>query len=164
LLIWQYGSASVAQHPWFGIGFGEWVRPHWMGSSVDNFWLLIAIRHGIPAAALIFLACVAVIGRTAFTSRLPQDVQDYRTGYLISLIVFMLVGCTVHFWAAVFAWFLFLLGSGAWILDLEACAGASHERGVREVGRSARIRRQQALLVVNKRSMNRHFNSNNAVP
>lgn len=127
LLIWQCGSDSVAKHPLFGIGMGDWVRLPGMGSSVDNFWLLIAMRYGIPAVLLIFSTCIAVIGQTTLAGKLPDEIQDYRTGYLISLIVFMLVGCTVHFWAAIYVWFVFLLGSGAWILEVTADGVATRD-------------------------------------
>ena len=58
ILIWQYGSAEVLRHPIFGIGLGDWERPAWMSSSMDNFWLVIAVRYGLPAFILI---CRAVI-------------------------------------------------------------------------------------------------------
>ena len=119
LLIWEYGSAAVANHPWFGIGFGEWARQSWMGDSVDNFWLEIAMRHGIPAVIFIFGACMAVILRTAFKQGLDDKVDAYRTAYVICMAVSLLVGSTVHFWGALYAWFMFMLGSGLWILDVK---------------------------------------------
>ena len=30
MLIWHYGSASVLNHPLFGVGLNEWERPEWM--------------------------------------------------------------------------------------------------------------------------------------
>src|SRR5262249_39392715 len=44
LSIWAYGSASVSNHPLFGIGLNKWERPEWMGESIDNFWLCYAVR------------------------------------------------------------------------------------------------------------------------
>ncbi len=118
LLIWQYGSAAVAENPLFGIGFGEWARPAWMGGSVDNFWLVIAMRHGIPALVFLGASCLLVIFGAAL-KRIPDARSDvYRTAYVICMVMFFLVGCTVHFWAATYAWFIFMLGSGVWIMDV----------------------------------------------
>ncbi|WP_018099687.1 O-antigen ligase family protein [Sinorhizobium meliloti] len=126
-LIWELGSASVAKHPLFGIGDGEWERPSWMPGSVDNFWLVVAMRHGIPAVVLIFGAFMLIVCGVAFKKGLADNVDAYRTGYVICMVMFLLVGCTVHFWAAPYAWFLFLLGSGAWILDVKPLGNLSPE-------------------------------------
>lgn len=118
LHIWNYGSASVAAHPFFGIAFHDWVRPWWMYSgSVDNFWLVIAMRHGIPAFLLVLGACLAVIGGVALKKGDDKQVETFRIGYLLCIVNVMIVGCTVHFWGAAYVWFLFLLGSGVWIFD-----------------------------------------------
>jgi O-antigen ligase len=118
LLIWQYGSAAVAANPLFGIGFGEWARPAWMGGSVDNFWLVIAMRHGIPGLVFLGVSCLLVTLGAAL-KRIPDERADaYRTAYVICMVMFFLVGCTVHFWAATYAWFIFMLGSGVWIMDI----------------------------------------------
>jgi O-antigen ligase len=126
LAIWQYGSASVLNHPIFGIGFWDWARPKWMVStSVDNFWLLIAMRHGIPALLLFLAAYLSIAFAVAFR-RLGDGLQDCRTAYLICMATYFFVGCTVHFWTTAYVWFLFLLGSGAWMLnaDMQDDAGA----------------------------------------
>lgn len=125
LLIWEFGSAAVASHPLFGIGFGNWARLPWMGDSIDNFWLVIAMRHGIPAVTLLFSACLLVLCQVAFRKGLSDRINAYRMGYLICMVMFILVGCTVHFWAALYAWFFFALGSGVWILDAKCNANPS---------------------------------------
>ena len=38
--------------------------------------------------------------------------------YLIVMMSFFVVGWTVHFWGMAYIWFLFLLGSGVWLLDV----------------------------------------------
>ena len=47
---------EVGRHPVFGIGLNDWTRPWWRAkmASFDNFWLLQAMRFGLPT--LIFLA------------------------------------------------------------------------------------------------------------
>lgn len=119
--IWNYGSASVLNHPWLGIGFADWVRPSWMGSdSIDNFWLITAMRHGLPAFILTLASCLWIVATIGLKKGLSQEVSIYRTAYLISMVAYFIVGTTVHFWGPTYAWFTFLLGSGTWILDIKS--------------------------------------------
>ncbi|WP_252928457.1 O-antigen ligase family protein [Aliihoeflea sp. 40Bstr573] len=118
LAIWEYGSASVRNHPMFGIGFEDWLRPSWMYSaSVDNFWLITAMRHGLPAVILLMGSCLWALGSVAFRHDLDGELRHYRFVYIATVVAFMLVGWTVHFWGSVYAWFMFLLGSGSWLLE-----------------------------------------------
>ena len=116
ILIWDYGSASVLNHPLLGVGLGYWVRPIWMPESVDNFWLLTGMRHGLPALGLLVGACALIVAGVA-RNGIDESLQRYRTAYLICLITYFIVGTTVHFWTASYVWFLFILGSGAWFSD-----------------------------------------------
>jgi hypothetical protein len=116
--IWNYGSASVGNHPLFGIGLSDWERPSWMGSdSVDNFWLLTAMRYGLPAFILLTVSWLSLWFAIARRKGLNQRLNSYRNGYLICMATFVFVGSTVHFWGAVYALLFFLGGSGVWLLD-----------------------------------------------
>lgn len=118
ILIWEFGSAEVMRHPVFGIGFRDWQRPSWMSGSIDNFWLLIAMRHGLPAIILFGGATLLILRRLSLV-RLDDPVHHAaRAGYLISLGGMIFAGFTVHYWNALFVWFMFLLGAGAWLLDV----------------------------------------------
>ncbi|WKL39822.1 O-antigen ligase family protein (plasmid) [Sinorhizobium meliloti] len=95
LAIWEFGSASVLNHPILGIGLTEYARPSWMGSaSVDNFWLLIAIRHGIPAVVLMLGSCLWLTGAMAFKKGLDEKEDTFRLSLLISLMA--LFFCRMH--------------------------------------------------------------------
>ena len=85
IAIWQYGSAEVLRHPLFGIGLGDWVRPFWQHATVDNFWLLIAMRHGLPAFVFLALAIGSAGCRIMTPDRARSEETRYRTGYLIAL-------------------------------------------------------------------------------
>jgi hypothetical protein len=116
ILIWIYGTAEVWRHPLFGIGFADWVRPPWMGPSMDNFWLVIAVRYGLPAFVLLAAAFAFLfhdIGRIKYGS---ENLIKYRAGLFVSLGGLIIAGCTVDYWNAIYCWFLFLLGSGMWML------------------------------------------------
>jgi hypothetical protein len=118
-LIWAYGSGAALKNPIFGVGFNEWERPDWMPSSIDNFWLLYAVRHGVPAACLLLLAFLVIFLTVAFKRGLSKKTSDYRTGFLITMAAFYFVAWTVAFWNATYVLFLFLMGSGIWILNTE---------------------------------------------
>ena len=120
LLIWDYGSESVMNNPILGIGLADWVRPPWMASkSVDNFWLLTAMRHGLPGLLILSVSCLVLWVGLARGPALPSALQAYRRAYLICMITFVFVGSTVHFWAAIYSWFFFLLACGVWLLDAQ---------------------------------------------
>jgi hypothetical protein len=129
MLIWEFASASALNHPLLGIGFADWARPKWFApDSIDNFWLAIAVRHGLPAVALILASCLWTMFAMVFKRRAESNFNNYRLAYIIPLATYMIVGTTVHFWAAPYVWFLFLLGSGAWLLDED---GVDEVEGVR---------------------------------
>jgi len=121
LAIWKYGWESVANNPLFGIGFSDWARAYWMVSgSVDNFWLVVPLRHGIPALVLIAGSVAWIALTVGFDQEAAKRFDVYRVAYLICIVTYVLVGFTVHFWAAPYVWFLFLLGSGVWLADAKS--------------------------------------------
>jgi hypothetical protein len=120
-LIWTYGSETVLNHPLFGVGLNDWERPAWMPTaSIDSFWLFLAIRAGLPAAFLMLLAFLWIYLALSLKKGLEGRLVEYRTGFLISMTGFFLMGWTVHFWDAAYVLFLFLMGSGVWMLDVES--------------------------------------------
>jgi len=130
LLIWDYGWQSIFMHPFFGTGFNEWERPAWMPPSIDMFWIVPAIRHGLPALILFASALLTLTFSIGFRTRLDERGTAYRTGYLIAITAFFLVGWTVHFWNATYVLFLFLLGSGMWMLDAQGDENEAEPKAV----------------------------------
>ncbi len=116
LQIWENGLANVGANPWTGIGLGEWERPAWMVSStVDAFWLVTAMRTGVPAIALLLIAII-MLARAVVRGRARMPEKRYArlgTGWVISLAALSLVGCTVHYWNVLNAYFFFFLGLGS---------------------------------------------------
>ncbi|MDQ0322168.1 hypothetical protein QO002_004374 [Pararhizobium capsulatum DSM 1112] len=127
ILIWHFGSGSALNHPFFGVGFNRWDRPEWMPGSIDMFWLYHAILFGIPAGLLMISAFFLMVLPVGFKRGLEPRLVQYRTAYLAVMSGYFLVGWTVHFWNATYVLFLFLLGSGAWLLD----AGTPERRTAR---------------------------------
>lgn len=117
ILTWQYGTGSIANHPWFGVGFGRWDHPAWLTSSVDMFWIVDSLRHGLPAGILLALAFVSALVTVIRTRVEDERVGAYRLGYVISMACFFLSGWTVYYWNNVYVLFMLMLGSGLWIAD-----------------------------------------------
>jgi hypothetical protein len=149
ILIWDYGSTSVLNHPLLGVGLGYWARPIWMPESVDNFWLLTGMRYGLPALGLLVGACALVVAGVARNGT-NDGLQRYRTAYLICLITYFIVGTTVHFWSASYVWFFFILGSGAWFSDPRPTHCVVTGRSRQTITPASRRRRD----IVSKRDLN----------
>ena len=116
ILIWDYGSAEVLRHPFFGIGLNEWERAWWMSTSLDMFWLVQAVQYGLPAALCFTLAFAHVVVSLSLLKDRERKILDYRTGFIITFVGLSLAGWTVHYWNATYCLFMFLLGSGVWML------------------------------------------------
>ena len=116
--IFEYGVQNVMANPLFGLGMNEHVRPSWVPLSVDNFWLLIAMRYGLPAFILFAGAVLWICLRVGRTYLKDTHVRNCRTGWLVSIIGLVIAGTTVHYWNATYCLFMFLLGAGVWIVDV----------------------------------------------
>ncbi|MEM6902750.1 MAG: O-antigen ligase domain-containing protein, partial [Pseudomonadota bacterium] len=118
VVIWTSGVAEVVRFPWLGLGLGDWARPSWLGPSVDNFWLLTAMRYGLPAMVMLVGAVIATMLLMCRKAMPDERSRHCRLAWCMTLISLTVVGLTVHFWNALFAWFFFLLGSGVWMTGL----------------------------------------------
>lgn len=117
ILIFQFGSAEVWRHPIFGIGLGDWIRPSYMSDSMDNFWLVVAVRYGLPAFFLLVALLVGLIVTAAYRKGLPQTWRNARHAWAFTLFGITVAAATVHLWNALFVLFIFLIGSGVWLID-----------------------------------------------
>lgn len=115
IVIWQNGIDDVWANPIFGLGMREWTRPFWLGSSVDNFWLYMTMRHGLPFFAMFAAAVAVIVRRVALTSLSDPDDRLARAGALVALGGLVVAGGTVHFWHAMQAYVMFIFGAGVWV-------------------------------------------------
>jgi hypothetical protein len=134
-LIFEYGMENVWRSPIFGIGLGEWTRPSWMhSSSVDNYWLLNTMRHGIPGFLLVAGAYGAVVLQLA-RARLGDGVRNgYRLGMIFALIGVAFSISTVHVWGTPFYMIQFMLGAGLWMVHVPQETPAGEEAVTRAPG------------------------------
>jgi O-antigen ligase len=115
--IWDAGTSNVRAHPVFGIGYGDWARPNWIPASVDNFWLLTAMRHGVPGLGFLAAAFILVLFSIQKKRNLPRTVSQLRQGWIVSMLSLALAAATVHFWVTSLTYFFFMIGSATWILE-----------------------------------------------
>ncbi|WP_425041422.1 O-antigen ligase family protein [Primorskyibacter sp. S187A] len=120
--IFDWGMVNVWANPIFGLGLRDWVRASWMShlGSVDNFWLLQAMRYGIPAFLFLavgtFLAMFQV-GRRRFTS--GSELSNCQLAWMLTMLSLVLTLCTVHVWGPVHTLFMMMISSGLWMLTAE---------------------------------------------
>ena len=117
ILIFEYGTAEVWRNPILGLGLGDWIRPVWMSDSMDNFWLLIAVRYGLPAWAMMVGLMLGLLWAVGRRRNLPEPWRRARHAWAFTLFGITVAAATVHLWNALFVLFIFLIGAGAWMLD-----------------------------------------------
>lgn len=137
ILLFEYGSAEVARHPILGIGLGDWERPAWMSDSMDNFWLVTAVRYGLPALFLLLGLLFGLVWMAGRRKGLPPEWRRARHAWAFTLFGISVAAATVHLWNALFVLFLFLIGAGAWLLDARPDRNAA-STGPRPAGRTLR--------------------------
>lgn len=126
MLTFEYGMQNVWGSPIFGIGFKEWFRPYFMHtSSVDNFWLLNAMRYGIPGFLLIATGFGIGLVRVIFRDfRGDAELSRLRLAWVFTFVSLTLTLCTVHVWTTVFSYTFFLYGAGMWFIQAQPASAA----------------------------------------
>lgn len=142
ILIFEWGMKNVWKHPLYGLGLNEWEREWFMHStSMDNFWLLNAVRYGIPGFLLIASGFALAIWKIGLRKIEEGSVTWlFRRAWMITLVGLGLSLCTVDVWATVFSYVAFLFGSGIWLISAEEVAPKSTSRTL-----STRLANQTAL-------------------
>ncbi|WP_197089345.1 O-antigen ligase [Puniceibacterium sp. IMCC21224] len=118
-LIFEYGMKEVWSNPVFGIGLNDWDRPAFMHTaSVDNFWLVLAMRYGIPAFLFLATGYALVIARVIWRD-FGDDVlmNRLRRAWVFTFLGLTFTLCTVHIWTNIYSFILFMFGSGVWFIS-----------------------------------------------
>jgi hypothetical protein len=128
--IYTYGSAEVMRHPFLGMGINfEWQRPSWLTGSVDNFWLVIAMRYGLPGLILLALTLIAGMRDMIKAKGLSYDNKNIRTGHVIALVSLYFALATVHIWGEISSFFMCFIGAGIWLSSAGSTAATNPEGG-----------------------------------
>ena len=115
LLQWQYSMDDIKAHPLFGIGLHDWTRPDWMNSSIDSFWLLITLQHGVIAGGILLFLCLYAVFSTL--NRLHNHHPATRwmvESWILAFMSLILIGFTVDYFGKIQPMFFFILGSIGW--------------------------------------------------
>jgi O-Antigen ligase len=136
ILIWQYGTDNVAANPVFGLGLNDWEKPEWMSDSVDNFWLLLTMQYGLPFIAMFAGALFLILRRVSRRELADPVDRACRAGYLTTFGGIVIAGGTVHYWQTMFAFVLFLFGTGLWMIS-----GGARPEPAGAVSRDGQLRR-----------------------
>lgn len=110
---WQFAIDDVMRNAWFGFVPSTYTRPFWLAVSIDNWWLLIMMRSGIPS--LILLALSALFMWIAIARRETEDLlfKNLRTGWGLMMIAVILGAATVTFFGKAQPLFAFYMGFGS---------------------------------------------------
>lgn len=142
--IWNFGIENVWANPVFGLGLRDWARPTWLPDSVDNFWLLNAMRFGLPGIAILLAALVAILRRVARAPLATAEDRRARAAYLVAFGGLAVAGGTVHYWHAMLAFVMFIFGSGLWVATGGAAVADGRGDDPRGPSRQLRYTRQPA--------------------
>ncbi len=118
-IIFEWGMMNVWDNPITGLGLRRWIRPSFMRSgSIDNFWLVAAVKFGFPgflSLAGAYLDAMVRIGRRRFTPGSP--VSNLRLAWMFTTFGLIFSLATVHIWTSIFSFVFFLLGAGMWFVN-----------------------------------------------
>ncbi|MBU2359452.1 MAG: O-antigen ligase family protein [Alphaproteobacteria bacterium] len=115
IAIFDAGWAAVKGSPFFGIGFNDWPRPDWVTSSVDNFWLLTAMRYGFVGMGFLMLALLSHFVLLIRARITDPDTLAIRIGHAIALAGISFTMLTVHIWGTMSVFVMLYIGAGAWM-------------------------------------------------
>ena len=88
-------------------------------NTVDNYWLLQAMVHGLPAVIFFLAAFIYVLYKAARAQR-PNEAPELTTmrlAWILSMIGFALSASTVAIWGEIQLLFMIFFGAGLWLLD-----------------------------------------------
>lgn len=133
--IFDWGMNNVWANPLFGLGLNDWVRPAYMYSgSMDNFWLLMGVRYGIPGFLLLaagYILGLALVIRRDFSAD-PQ-LRQIRLAWVFIFVGLTFTLCTVAIWTNIYSFVFFLFGTGMWLITAQPAgtpaAAADPQRG-----------------------------------
>ena len=157
---WEHSIDDVMLNPIFGINFEDWTRPFWMTDSIDNHWLLTAMRSGLPSVVIIFALLFIIAYRLYFRRKKYQDPlgRSLMLGWILGMSALFLGGWTVAFFGKMFPALFFLIGIGAALMKVtdEHWDGRDRPEKLAIQDRPLRFSRYQSARDVQPPSFNGH--------
>jgi hypothetical protein len=127
-ILFNYGVEQIGRAPVLGVGYNPWPLPAWMTGSVDNFWLFVAVRFGLPAFLLLagaFLVPMIGAGRRDFSA--DNTLNALRKAWIFTLVSVILALATVAVWGQIYSLVFFMLGSGIWMMSAKTSQATAAE-------------------------------------
>lgn len=119
MLQWEHTlDDDIPENLILGIAHHDWTRPYWMewmGNSIDSFWLLLALQHGIFAAFILLVACFYAVFNILNQAHLHNDSTRWMvTAWIVSFMSLILIGFTVDYFGKLQPMFFFAVGMISW--------------------------------------------------
>lgn len=141
-LIFEWGMKNVWANPILGLGLNDWIRPWFMHSgSMDNFWLVMAVRYGIPGFVFVtagYILVVYHVMRRNFSG--DETLTVYRRAWVFTFLGLSFTLCTVHVWTSIYSFVFFMLGAGVWLVTAQTqeASGVSDAKPI-DAGRTGPV-------------------------
>jgi hypothetical protein len=110
---WILGIDDVMRHPFFGFDPSTWTRPFWLAASVDNYWLVMMMRSGIPSLVYLALTVLLIWRALARIETTNTLFRQLRTGWGLMMVALILGAATVAYFGKLQPLFIFYIGFGA---------------------------------------------------
>lgn len=116
-LIWEYAGAEALNHPLFGIGLRDWLRPIWMYTdSVDAHFLLWSMRFGLIAGLGSLLIMLGASLRLLSNAKFQHPhARQVSVPLAFSIIAIAASGFSVSLWEGIAAWATIVCGAAVTI-------------------------------------------------
>ncbi len=115
MLQWEYTQDDILDHPLFGIGLHDWTRPDWMNNSIDSFWLLVTLQHGLIAGFILLFVCLYAVFHVLNNLHKHHSATRWMVeSWILAFMSLILIGFTVDYFGKLQPMFFFVLGSIAW--------------------------------------------------
>lgn len=115
MLQWEHSMDDIAGSPVFGIGLHDWTRPEWMNSSIDSFWLLMTMQHGVFAGLILFFCSLYAVFHVLGDLHKHHPATRWMVkSWILAFMSLILIGFTVDYFGKIQPLFFFVLGSIGW--------------------------------------------------
>lgn len=112
ILQWNAAMDDIRRSPIIGIKPESWTRPFWMSASVDNNWLLMMMKVGIPGLIFMFII-MYMLWRAVYRMKTEDNfISTLSMAWIFTLVTLLLTGATVAFFGKVQTLFYIILAIG----------------------------------------------------
>jgi hypothetical protein len=113
MYVFDYAFHNISLSPIVGYGFRDDIGndDFLAKASIDNVWIVLSLRFGIPVAAFLLLANICSFWPSGLRpGMIGTPTHQAGTAFTFVLMAFMLVGLTVHYWDEIWIFWGICLG------------------------------------------------------